>query len=208
MKTKWIIIALLTLAGCANSMHTVRVQPLESSADVPYDKILVVSLLKTFDIRRSLEREIVAELKARGVDAIPSTSLMTTKTPMARDTYLAMVESEQPDSVMVTQIVSYDAEAKMRDARPESTYIVRPTYYYDVWSVELTEYEEPQNLEVQNTIVLATQVYSVASRSPVWGIESKLNVSIDFLERGYLTSAGDEAKSIVSHLSSDGLIAR
>lgn len=200
-----LISALLALSACATTQVT-RVQPLADTADAPYENVLVISLFKSFDVRRTLENALVKQLRDRGVQAIASTSMMNTRTPVTRQTFLAMVESQQSDSVLLTQLVNLDTVTKEKDARPESTYIIRPTYYFDVWSVELTEYVEPPKLEFNHTISLATQVYSVASKEPVWAIESSTKLSLQGDEHRDPSIIVDEAKSIVSYLSRDGLL--
>jgi hypothetical protein len=76
-----------------------------------------------------------------------------------------------------------------------------------VWSVEQTEYVEPQGLHLTHDIVLATQLYSVRNQEPVWAIESKTKVVQAFDQRGDVSAIAAEAKSIVSHLSKDDLLA-
>lgn len=158
-------------------------------------------------MRRYFEKEIVKQLSARGVKAVASTSLMDTRTPVSRETFLAMVEGLDSDAVLVTHLVNLETAAKMKDMRPESTYNIRPTYYYNVWSVELTEYVEPQGMELKHSIVLATQLYSVLTQEPVWAIESRTKIVQDFDQRGDASVIVDEAKAITSHLSRDGLLA-
>ena len=205
IRTISFISALLLLGACAGSQVT-RVQPLAESADVPYDNVLVIVLFKSFDARRYFEKDIVKQLQERGVRAVPSTSLMDTRTPVTRQTFLAMVESQGSDAVLVTQLVSLDTTAKMKDARAKSTYNIRPSYYYNVWGVELTEYVEPQQMQLNHSIALATQLYSATNKEPVWGIESKTSISLDYDERGDLSVMADEARTIVSYLSRDGLL--
>lgn len=197
---------LLALSACAGPQVT-RVQPLAETADAPYENVLVVSLFKSFDARRYLEKEIVKALAKEGTRGIASTSLMDPKTPVTRQTFLAMVESQGADAVLVTQLISLETESKMKDARPDSTYNIRPTYYYNVWGVELTEYVSPQLLELEHSIALATQLYSAAQREPVWGIESETNISTDYDNRRDYSVIVDEATAIVSYLSRDGLLA-
>ena len=206
-KTLILVSALFALGACS-ATQTTRVVPLAESADAPYKKVLVIALFESFDNRRYLEKDIVKEIKARGADAVASTSLMNTKTPVTRDTFLAMVESQQADSVVVTRLVDLETHAKMKDASPEATYKVSPTYYYNVFEVELDEYVAPQNLQLKHSVVLATEVYSAATKEPVWGIESKTNLTMNYDDRGDLSLVADEAKSIVSHMAGDGLPAR
>lgn len=204
-KTITLIGALLALCACAGTEVT-RVQPLSASADAPYGNVLVISLFESFDARRYLEKEIVEELESRGVKAVASTSMMDTRTPVIRETFLAMVESQGCDAVLVTQLVSLETEAKMKDARPESTYNIRPSYYYNVWNVELTEYTEPQLLQLDHSIALAIQIYSAETQEPVWGIESVTKIAQGFDEQVDYSIFADEAKVIADYLSRDGLL--
>ena len=197
----------LLLGACAGPTIT-RVQPLSESADAPYGNVLVVSLFQSFDMRRYFEQEIVKQLKAGGIDAVASTSMMDTKTPVNRDTFLAMVKEKNSDAVLVTQLVNLDTKSKIKDRSPEATYNIRPTYYYNVWSVELTEYEEPPGLELTHSLTMATQLFSARSQEPVWAIESssKLKRNVDQQTSG--TTIAAEAKGIISAMSRDGLLVK
>ena len=205
---KLLILAMAVLFGaCASGPHVTTVQEVAESADAPYDNILVVSLFESFDTRTYLEKEIVALLSAQGVKAVASTSLMDTRTPVTRATFLAMVEDLDSDAVLVTQLVSLSTGAKMKDMNPQSTHNIRSTYYYNVWSVELAEYVEPQSMELSHTLVLATQLYSVLNKESVWAIESKSKIVQDYDHRQDYSIYIDEAKAISSQMSRDGLLA-
>ena len=193
-------------AACAGPQIT-RVQPLSETADVPYDSVLVISMFDSFDMRRYLEGELVKQLSERGVTAVASTSMMDTRTPVTRQTFLDMVEAHDSDAVLITTLANLDTSAKTKDANPESTHIIRPTYYYNVWSVELTEFVGPQDIEFTHTLVLSTQLYSVSQQSPVWAIESKTKLARDHQNRGDTSFIAIEAKAIVNYLSRDGLLA-
>ena len=208
MKKLLIVPVALAMAACAAGSKVTTVQPLSDSADAPYDDVLVIALFKSFDLRRYLEKEIVAQLENKGVRAVASTSMMDTRTPVTRQTFQAMVDSLDSDAVLVTQLVSLDSAAKMKDMNPESTYNIRPTYYYNVWSVDLQEYVEPQTLNLKNTLVLATQMLSVANKEPVWGIEVESSFARDFDQGPDYSIIVDEAKAITGRLLRDGLIAQ
>ena len=200
-----IVAATLVLSACAGPQVT-RVQALSDTADAPYQSVLVVSLFELFDTRRWVEQAIVKELAAKGISAVASTSLMNTKTPVTRQTFQAMVDEQGSDSVLITQLISLETEAKANDSRPEATHIIRPTYYYNVWNVELTEFVAPPFLTMKHDFRLATQVYSVSAEEAVWGIESKTRIVTQRETQGDTSFIKDEAKAIVRHLSRDGLI--
>jgi len=205
--TKKFIFACLALglSACASTQVT-KVQNLSPSADAPYDNILVIALFKSYDARVYLEKEIVAKLAELGVTAVASTSKMTPKVPASRETFLAMVDELGSDAVLITRLVEHDADVKVKDMRPKSTYNITPTYYYNVWNVELEEYVQPQYIEFKHSIVLATQLYSASTREPVWAIESNSKIVDTFDRPGGMTVIRDEAKAITSHLSRDGAL--
>ena len=200
-----LVSAALLLTACTAPSVT-RVQPLSETADVPYDNVLVVTLFESFDVRRFFEAEVVKALESKGVKALASTSMMTTKTPVNRETVMAIVNEVGSDSVLVTQLVHLDTASKVREANPQATYNVRPTYYYNVWNVELTEYSAPQGLELTHELIMAIEMFSASTQKPVWAIETKSKISRDINQHTTGTTAADEAKGIVNALSQDGLL--
>lgn len=196
----------LVLGACATGPQITRTQELSESADTPYEKILVITLLSKFDSRRYLEKEVVSQLSKLGTESVASTSLMNTKTPVTRATFMAMVEQLDADAVLVTQLVSLRSEATVVNMSPEATVNLRPTGYYNVFSVETTEYMEPQAVEFEHSLVLLTQLYSVLKRETVWGIESKSRFSLGFDQSKDYSIIVNEAAAIAKYLSRDGLL--
>jgi hypothetical protein len=195
------------MTACSAGTQITRIQAVAPTADVPYKKVLVVSLFEAFDTRVYLEKEIVSQLSAHGVDAFASTSMMNSKVPATRQTFEEMVDKVGADSVLVSHLVSLDSSAKVKDMRPESTYNIRPTYYVNVWSVELTEYVEPPSVALGAKVLLATQMYSVKARDSVWAIESQFKIQQNVDQLWDYKMFPEQAKSLVSQLSKDGLIA-
>jgi len=196
----------LLVSACSTGPQVVVSQPLLEEADAPYDNILVVALFSSFDARRYLEEETVERLKALGISAVRSTSLMDTRTPVVAQTFIDMVDETGADALLLTQLTSYGAQQEAVDTRPEATVNYWPTYYYNVFAVELTEYVEPPRLQIAHSLVLATQLYSVATREPVWGIESISNF-VEIEEDGLKYSVfEDEAEAIVRQMRRAGLV--
>ena len=92
--------------------------------------------------------------------------------------------------------------------RPQATYNYRPTYYFNVFAVELTEYVEPPRLSLEHDLVLATQMFSVKTRAPVWGIDSRSQVTQVAEEGIDYQIFVREAEAIVRNLRRDGVIGR
>ena len=201
-----LLCATFLLSACAGGTKVTRVQHLDPAADAPYQKLLVISLLSSYDARRYLEKEIVTQLAELGTDAVASTTMMDTRTPVTRETFMAMVEKIGADGVIISQMVHVESTSKLKDARPQATYNFRPTYYYNVWSVDLTEYVKPPGLEIATQLVMATQVFSVATRESVWTMEAEFEIVQDIDQAWSYSVFPNQAKEISKLMSSDGLI--
>jgi hypothetical protein len=198
----------IVLSGCASYTKIDVTQTLNDATDAPYEKILVVTLFDSFEARRYLEEEIVKQLAEQGTAAVASTSMMNTKTPIVRQTFIDMIDEIGADALLLTQLTAHQADFREVDASPEATYNFRPTYYFNVWQVDLKEYVEPPRLEFDHSLVLVTEVLSVARREPVWAIESKSRF-VEIQENGVEDDVFvDEANAIVKHMKSSKLLAR
>ena len=178
------------------------------AADAPYKNILVIFLSSSFDSRRYLETEIVKALEKRGTTAVRSTSMMDSRVPLKKETFRKMVEEIDADAVLVTQLADAKVTGEVVDMSPEATYNVRPTYWFNVWSVELTEYTEPQGVNYKTELALATQLYSVQSQDVVWATETTSNISRAFDAGPDYSIYVDEAADIVKALRKDDMIGK
>ena len=197
---------LILLGACASTPKVTTVQHLSPEADAPYSKILVVALLDSYDSRKYLEKETVKQLADHGIGAVASTTMMDSRTPVIRQTFVDMVDKIGADAVIVTQLKSVEITAKSMDMRPEATYNIRPTYYYNVWSVDLTEYVAPPAVQLDADLALATQLLSIASEETVWSMESHVKVVRKAESYWEYSIYVDQAVAIAKAMSRDGLI--
>ena len=198
----------IALAACSMGTQVTTTQEVSESVDAPYKKILVIALFDGFDPRAYLEKEVVLKLAEFGTDAVASTTMMNSRTPVTQATFIAMVDEINADAVLVTQLSSLDTKATVKDMRPEATVNFRPTYYYNVFSVETTEYVEPQSVEFEYALVLTTELISVREREGVWAIQANSRVVMDHDQTSDYSVYVDEAKAIATQLRKDGLIVR
>jgi hypothetical protein len=208
-KAIWILGASLALSSCGTTTrHVTETQKLSAAADAPYQNVLVIFLASSFDSRRYLETEIVKKLADRGTHAVRSTSMMDTKVPVTRQTFIAMVDEIGADAVLVTQFAAVQTTGTVVDMNPQATHNIRPTHYYNVWSVELTEYVAPQAVDYEHDLSLATQLYSVQAKDVVWAMESNSNIQQAFDKGPDYSIYVDEAGAIVTQMLRGGLIAK
>jgi hypothetical protein len=198
----------LVLASCGGSPPVIQAQQLSTAEDAPYKNVLVIFLANSFDSRRYLETEIVKKLAEHGTHAVRSTSMMNSKVPVTRQTFVAMVDEIDADAVLVTQLADLQTTGTVVDMSPRATYNYWPTYYYNVFAVELTEYVAPQGVNYEHKLSLATQLYSVQAEEAVWAMESNSNIHEAFDKGPDYKVYVDEAGAIVTQLLRGGLIAR
>ena len=195
------------LVACAANTQITRTKELAESADTPYEKILVIALFDSFDSRRYLETEVVTKLSGLGADAVASTSMMDSNTPVTRETFMAMVDKIGADAVLLTQLVSLQSKGTVKDMRPQTTVNYWPTYYYNVFSVEVTEYLEPQSVAFEHSLVLMTELLSVLKRESVWAIQANSKIAMDHETVRDYSIYVNEADAIGTYMARDGLIA-
>jgi hypothetical protein len=176
------------------------------AADAPYENVLIIFLSSSFDSRRYLETEIVKELEKKGTKAVRSTSMMDSRVPLKKETFRKMVEEIGADAVLVTQLADAKVQGEVVDMSPQATYNVRPTYWFNVWSVELTEYVEPQGVNYDSEFVLATQLYSVQSQDVVWATETSSTIHRGFDAGPDYSIYVKEAHDIVKALRKDKMV--
>ncbi len=196
----------LLIAACAAGPQVSTTQPVSAAADAPYGNILVVALFDSFDARRYLEKEIVKQLAEMGVEASAMTATTDTTTIINRDTVVDRIERSGADAVLVTQLVAFETRGKAKDANPEATYIFRPTYWYNVFEVDLEEYVEPQYVEWSNELALSADMFSAATREQVWSIQSDWNFKKKLQPGMDYSVVVDEAKAIVRAAERDKLL--
>jgi len=194
------------LSACSSGPRISRTQSLTADAAAPFQHVLVIVLFESFDSRRNLEQELVKNLAASGTRATAATASLKTTTVVNRDLILNMLESTPADAVLVTQIASQASTMGVRAANPEVTRNITPTYYFNVWEVEVTEYIEPPSMEVKSDLVLATQLYQVSDQQPVWAIESRGTIVKDVRRPGYFEFIVKEAAAIAQAMQRDGVV--
>lgn len=199
----------VVLGACGGSQSRVtETQQLPVISDAPYKNVLVIFLADSFDSRRYLETEIVKKLAENGTHAVRSTSMMNSRTPDTRQTFYAMVDKIDADAVLVSQVAHLQSTGTVVNMNPRATYNIRPTYYFNVFSVELAEYVEPPAVDYEHELSLATQLYSVQDEDVVWAMESSSNIKEAFDKGPDYAVYVNEAAEIVTHLLRGGLITK
>lgn len=183
-----LVVALL-LGGCvtpppsASSSETETSSPASAPSAAPataiksvwknqtYDghphKILVLGVAKTPENRAVFEDAFVSELKARGVDAVASRTLLPETKQRDVPSITEKMEELGSDAVLVTRLVAH------RDAQihaPGTAF--QPPIYYDTWhdffGYSYQALYMPEALADEDFALLETNVYDAQNKNLVW----------------------------------------
>ena len=157
---------ILAVALLATGCGSTRIVNQWSSPDYVaprFNRILVIGVSKQSSIRRTLEDEFVAKLKATGVDAVPSYRYIPEDGPVDEARLQAAVKQANADATLVTRLVQVEKKTRVSPGfyqpAPAATfgfypgyagawfgYYEPPTVYqYDVYTSETTLYDMKRN---------------------------------------------------------------
>lgn len=134
------------------------------------EKILVVAIAETPTGRRSFEDGFTRELKGRGVEAVPSYSLLASDDRLTEAGLKGIVAKRGFDGVIVTRLRRVDEETVVVPPRVD---VVPARGYYGYYRGGWDTIHTPGYTETTTTVVLDTQLYEVESAEPVWGARSE-----------------------------------
>jgi len=172
MITNLLIACLVMTSACAGTKF------IHSWKDPTYggrmSKVFVLGVVRVRGPRSLLEEEFVRQLKARGVEAVASTSVLADEALPARDAVAAKVRESGADTVLVAKFIRKEST----DTHvPNRTYDVPVTYYED-WTAlsgaaDASEDSVGDVSYPYQVAVMQTTVYDAATQKPVWSAGSE-----------------------------------
>jgi Domain of unknown function (DUF4136) len=157
----------LGLTACAASTKIVNQWVSPDYASPHFRKILVIGVSKQPSIRRTFEDEFVKQLKAAGVEAVPSYLYIPEDGQVDESRLQATVKQANADGVIITRLV-----------RVEKKTLVSPGFYqpapavsfgfYRGYSAAWLGYYEPPRVYQYDVYISETSLYDTARNQLVW----------------------------------------
>src|SRR4029450_10935222 len=153
----------LTLAACA-STELVNQWSNPAYTSPSFKKVMVVGVTKQASIRRSFEDEFVAQLKAAGVNAIPSYLYIPQDGPVGEAVLKQALKETGAEAVMITRLVRGQKKTEIAPGYypPDPAMAVHPLYttawndYYEppiVYQCEFYTYHNTSLARVKTRVV-------------------------------------------------------
>ena len=130
----------------------------------PLKKVLVVGVSKQPALRRTFEDQFVKELKAVGVDAIPSYTFIPDDGPAEEARVNQAVKDAGADGVLITRLVRVDVNTQVTPVYPSTMGMG----YYGGYAGAYGGYYDPGMVTQTDTIVLETNLYGVDETHLLW----------------------------------------
>jgi hypothetical protein len=136
--------------------------------------LFVIGVAKEEKTRRSFENKFVEKLKAAGVQAVASSSVMPSDQQIEKAAILAAIEKLDIDAVLVTRLVSLTEEEIRSPSTSESgspdDYQGR---YYSDYSTAYGYTHQPSDYTTSLRVGLETKLYDAGTEKLIWSATSK-----------------------------------
>ena len=154
----------LTLAACA-STELVNQWSNPAYTSPSFKKVMVIGVTKQAGIRRSFEDEFVAQLKAAGVNAIPSYLYIPQDGPVGEAILKQALKETGADALMITRLVRVQKKTEIAPGYypPDPAMAVHPLYT-TAWN----DYYEPPIVYHSEIYTCETTLYDTVKNQVVW----------------------------------------
>jgi len=161
------MVALVVLASCA-STKLVNVWEEPKYSGGPFKRVLVVGVSGNYTTRRSFEDEFVQQLRAKGVEAVASYTLIPAAGKTEEDKLRQAVSASAADAVLMSRLTRLEKETQYSPgyvtAMPGYGY---HSSFYGFYSSAWTYYTPPQVYQY-DVYTIETNLWQVAGESLIW----------------------------------------
>ena len=159
-------VMLAAMYGCATSELTNTWKDPKYGGG-PVKKVMVVGISKQASVRRTFEDTFAEMLRAKGVEAVPSYTVVPEEGQMTEDKLRAAVKQSGADAVLITRMVEKQTDTQV-SAPPPPIGAYRRTSYSGYYSSAWAGYYEPVTVQEFHYVVTETTLFVAEHPEPVW----------------------------------------
>jgi hypothetical protein len=187
------------LAACAGPASVTRT--LDNVDGASFGNILVITAAHDYSGRAMMERALVSRITAAGPSAVAYYRVVGNNSPLERGRVIEAVREGDFDAVLLTRVKDRQLNPGVRSGSPEVKATTRGGDVFNLFRYDYEELGEPETLDLSQSVVLTTELYSVATQQPVWAVET---ASRSESTVGELVES--TADAIVGRMRRDGLL--
>ena len=181
----------LGLTACAASTKIVNQWVSPDYTSPRFRKIMVIGVSKQPSIRRTFEDQFVKQLKATGVEAVPSYLYIPEDGQVDEGRLQAAVKQANADAVIITRLVRVEKKTEVSPG----FYQPAPFGFYGGYSAAWLGYYEPPRVYQYDVYISETSLYDM--NQLVWAgtVETTDTGDINKEIEGYVVAVIDALKS-------------
>jgi len=151
-------------AGCA-STRLINTWQDPTFSGAPVKSVLVIGVTRQAGMRRTFEDEFVRQLRAKGVRAVPSYTLVPEDGEVPKERLAAAVTAAGVQAVLITRLVKVQWQMQ---GYPAAVY--GPPYmgWYGFYSSAWVAYYEPVPVYGYDVVTAETDLFDAASDVLIW----------------------------------------
>ncbi len=171
-------------------------------ADSSFSNFLVIGVAGNYNSRTYFERALVAKMTSKGASATAYHVVVKGNQPITRDALTDVFRSDEYDAVILTRVISQELDADAKSAPAPTKATRRHGGPVDFFRYDYEVLNNIEKIDITTTLVLATELYSVANEEMIWAIKFASSGTNDDI--GHLID--DVVETIMESLAKDRLI--
>jgi hypothetical protein len=187
------------LAACSGSAGVTKI--LDETGQARFDNVLVIAMAHDYSGRAMFERAVVSRIRASGSAATAYYTVAGNEPKIDRSRVVEEMRAGNFDSVLLTRVKDQGIDASVKSGPADAKATAKGGNPFNLFRYDYEELNEPEIIDLNRTVVLATEMYAAADERKVWAIET---TSSNKPNIGALVESSAEA--IVGQLRRDGLV--
>lgn len=197
----FLIGTLLVATACSSSGRTVSTYEGPAYDGPAFRNLLVIGVADNYNNRATFERLLSKNIAASGASATAYYTLVEMDAPIDRPAIEKVVEGGNYDAVLISRVLNRDVDSAVKVGTSGARKIRKDGGAASLFRYDYEELNEPVTLTTELSAVIASELFSVASKERIWSIETDVSNEASV---GVLVI--DASESIAARLRKDSLI--
>ncbi len=168
------IATLFVLSACSTTSVTTSTFDGPKYSGPAFSKALIIGVADNYSDRAEFERALASELRSGKAEATPIHTVVERNTEINRETLETLIAKHGFDSVLITQVVNREAAPQLKEGSSETKVVRKGGSVIDLFRYDYEEINEPDQLTLAVDIIIMSELFSAATSSGVWAVESDI----------------------------------
>jgi hypothetical protein len=164
-----------------------------------FKKILIIGAAERHPVRRDFENEFAEQLKAKGIHAVKSHTIISKSKMLDKEAVLSIIEGLNIDAVLVTRLLYQETASQLYPKG--KVHVKTPSYYNDFNDYVNHSIMSRVSGDPNRLVHLETNFYELKNEKRIWSALSET-----FVEGAPKREIKDFIKIMIKQMADDGLL--